>query len=58
MRSTLAMCGLLVAACLAGCSSPPKLKVPSGDWEDFNPPVTTTVKFQKSMNGGGNGQHK
>lgn len=49
------MCGLLIAACLAGCSSPPKLKVPSGEWEDFNPPAATAIKFQKQVKGGTNG---
>lgn len=57
MRLKLAIGGLLVAACLAGCSSPPKLKVPTGDWEDFNPPISVS-KVQPASKGGIDGQRK
>ncbi|MFF6575818.1 hypothetical protein ACET42_31040, partial [Pseudomonas aeruginosa] len=31
--------GLLCAACLSGCSSPPELSQPTGSWVDLNPPA-------------------
>lgn len=51
MRLHFAVCGFLLAALLAGCSSPPKLKIPKGDWEDFNPPVTSSVVKHKPVQG-------
>lgn len=38
MRRTLFVSGVLCASLLAGCSSAPKLPVPSGDWEDLPMP--------------------
>lgn len=35
MTFRLALCGLLSAACLAGCTSAPKLTEPSGQWENM-----------------------
>ena len=52
------MCGLFVFALLAGCSSPPKLKVPDGDWENFNPPSSSTMNSQQKANGGQNAKIK
>ena len=38
MRRTLIASGVLCASLLAGCNSPPKPAVPSGDWEDLPMP--------------------
>lgn len=38
MRRTLFVSGVLCASLLTGCSSAPKLPVPSGDWEDLPMP--------------------
>jgi uncharacterized lipoprotein len=35
MNFRLALSGLLSAACLAGCSSPPKLTDATGEWENM-----------------------
>ena len=56
MRPTIALYGVLVAALLAGCSSPPKLKVPSGEWEDFNPAVSPYTLKQPAAKVNNNGQ--
>lgn len=58
MRSILVLGGVLVAALLSGCSSPPKLKVPTGDWEDFNPPVSPYTVDSKSVKVNNNGQQR
>lgn len=43
MNCKLLLSGLLCAALLSGCGSPPKLSEPSGKWVDVNPVVTVVT---------------
>lgn len=43
MNCKLLLGGLLCAALLCGCGSPPKLSEPSGKWVDVNPSVSSVI---------------